>query len=209
EHDDSACIPIVYGNVSTPLKNIPDFATTNPDFTHRWTLYVRGLDPHADMSPFISKVIFKLHDSFAMPLRSVEKWPFEISELGWGEFEVQIKIFLKDSISKPLQLVHFLRLYPSEENGILLPIPPPSPLISVIAESYNEIVICSPSLKSVMKRAGIGNICTLSKLEKTSSPYPTVAKQELERLTATKNAIQTEISQVIEKRQALAKLLSK
>lgn len=60
-----------------------------------------------------------------------------------------------------------------------------------------------------MKRAGIGNICTLSKLEKTSSPYPTVAKQELERLTATKNAIQTEISQVIEKRQALAKLLSK
>ncbi|KGG51298.1 hypothetical protein DI09_3p600 [Mitosporidium daphniae] len=78
-----------------------------------------------------------------MPLRSVEKWPFEISELGWGEFEVQIKIFLKDSISKPLQLVHFLRLYPSEENGILLPIPPPSPLISVIAESYNEIVPCS------------------------------------------------------------------
>ena len=133
-------LPIIYGNVSTPLKNIADFANANPDFTHKWTLYVRGLDPNADISPFISMVVFKLHDSFAIPLRSVEKWPFEISELGWGEFEVHIKIFLKDSIAKPLQLVHFLRLYPSEENAHLLPITPPSPLISVVAESYNEIV---------------------------------------------------------------------
>lgn len=117
-----------------------DFSNASPDFTHKWTLYVRGLDPDQDLSSSISKVVFKLHDSFAIPLRTVEKWPFEISELGWGEFEVVIKVYLNDPTSKPIQLVHFLRLYPPEECTNLLIIPSPSPSISVIAEAYDEIV---------------------------------------------------------------------
>ena len=70
-------------------------------------------------------------------------------------------------------------------------------------------MIPTSPLKSVMKRAGIENICTLSKLDQTTSPYVIAAKQEMERLRAAKYAVQTEIDQVIERRKELAKLLAK
>lgn len=40
-----------------------------PDHTHQWTVSVRGVGEN-DISHFIKKVQFKLHDTYANPLRS-------------------------------------------------------------------------------------------------------------------------------------------
>jgi hypothetical protein len=59
--------------------------------SHRWTVYVR--DPeNRDLSHVVDKVVFKLHDSFEKPVRVVEAPPFELTETGWGEFEIGITV---------------------------------------------------------------------------------------------------------------------
>jgi YEATS domain-containing protein 4 len=57
--------------------------------------------------------------------------PFEVSETGWGEFEIGIKIYLRDPAAEPISLVHMLRLYP---------LGPPSTERPVISETYDEVV---------------------------------------------------------------------
>jgi hypothetical protein len=54
-----------------------------------------------------------------------------VSETGWGEFEIGIKIYLRDPAAEPISLTHMLRLYSAG---------PPSVDRPVIAESYDEIV---------------------------------------------------------------------
>ena len=73
-------------------------------------VYVRGLD-HEDLTPFIEKVVFVLHDSFPNNVRSVEKHPFVLEEMGWGEFEILIKIHFKQEYSKfSVNLSHMLKV---------------------------------------------------------------------------------------------------
>ena len=43
--------------------------------------------------------------------RIVSKPPYEVSETGWGEFEVQIKIHLADPQERPVTLYHVLKLF--------------------------------------------------------------------------------------------------
>ena len=60
---------IVYGSHATPLthlKNPPE--NVNETHTHQWTVSVHG-PGNSDVSHFIKKVVFKLHDSFAAPNR--------------------------------------------------------------------------------------------------------------------------------------------
>ncbi|WFD41599.1 NuA4 histone H4 acetyltransferase complex and the SWR1 complex subunit [Malassezia psittaci] len=54
-----------------------------------------------DLSYFIKRVQFRLHDTYTQPTRS------------WGEFEIQIKIFfVSEAGEKPLTTVHHLKLHP-------------------------------------------------------------------------------------------------
>lgn len=103
--------PILYGNTAEPLgaNKTPDMP---PDHTHRWTIFVR--DPNGqDLSRFIKKVIFKLHDTYPNPSRSIEAPPFEVTETGWGEFEITIRIFfIPEAAEKNIQLYHHLKLHP-------------------------------------------------------------------------------------------------
>lgn len=46
-----------------------------------------------DLTPLIERVIFQLHPSFNNPTRVVDAAPFHVTELGWGEFDIGIKIF--------------------------------------------------------------------------------------------------------------------
>ena len=47
-----------------------------------------------------------------------ESPPFEVTESGWGEFEIQIKLFfLPESNEKPLTLFHYLKLHPYQPGG--------------------------------------------------------------------------------------------
>lgn len=72
--------------------------------SHKWTVYVRGAT-NEDLSAVIKRVVFQLHPSFTNPMRVVESPPFELSECGWGEFEIAISIFFhSDACAKQLTL---------------------------------------------------------------------------------------------------------
>ena len=53
------------------------------------------------MSAYVKKIHFKLHESYGSPFRVVTKPPYEITETGWGEFEIIIKIFFIDPNERP------------------------------------------------------------------------------------------------------------
>lgn len=46
----------------------------------------------------LKRVVFQLHPSFNNPTRVVESAPFELSECGWGEFEIAISLFFHSDI---------------------------------------------------------------------------------------------------------------
>lgn len=54
--------------------------------------------------------------------------PFSVTETGWGEFEIQIKIFfVPEAGEKPLTVLHHLKLHPWQP---LAPAPAPAPAIA-------------------------------------------------------------------------------
>lgn len=55
---------IIYGNSAVKL----DRKREEDGHTHEWSLYLRSFDQE-DLSKFIRKVQFKLHDSYPNPLR--------------------------------------------------------------------------------------------------------------------------------------------
>ena len=71
--------PIIYGNTATVLTTTEREDLASPDHTHRWTVAVRsaaslpdsdevgGAD---DLSYFIKRVTFKLHETYPNPSRS-------------------------------------------------------------------------------------------------------------------------------------------
>ena len=85
--------------------------------SHKWTVYVRGANKQ-DISAYVSKVTFQLHASFPNPIRVVDAPPFELTETGWGEFEIGVKLhFANETREKDVELFHALRLY-SETDGV-------------------------------------------------------------------------------------------
>ena len=58
---------------------------------------MRGVT-NEDLSIMIERVVFQLHPSFSNPLRVVESPPFELSECGWGEFEIAISIIFHSDV---------------------------------------------------------------------------------------------------------------
>eukprot|EP00262_Sarcandra_glabra_P001520 TRINITY_DN11645_c0_g1_i2.p1 TRINITY_DN11645_c0_g1~~TRINITY_DN11645_c0_g1_i2.p1 ORF type:complete len:268 (-),score=33.93 TRINITY_DN11645_c0_g1_i2:106-909(-) len=127
-------IPIVFGTISFWLgKKASEY------HSHKWTVYVRGAT-NEDLSVVIKRVVFQLHPSFNNPTRVVESAPFELSESGWGEFEIAITLFFHaDVCDKQLDLYHHLKLYPEDESGHQTTKKP------VVVESYDEIVFSDPS----------------------------------------------------------------
>ncbi|KAL8246889.1 hypothetical protein R6Q59_008105 [Mikania micrantha] len=130
------CVPIAYGTISFWLGK-----KATETQSHMWTVYVRGAT-NEDLGVVIKKVVFQLHPSFSNARRVVESPPFELTERGWGEFEIAISIFFhKDVCDKQLDLFHHLKLYSEVEHG------PLSTKKPVIVESYDEIVFPNPSDK--------------------------------------------------------------
>lgn len=135
-------------------------------------------------SYFIKKVTFKLHDTYAHPLRSkapprsrscsneltvlisrlvaaIERPPFEVTETGWGEFDIVIKIFfVGEAAEKPITFAHHLKLHPwlpavpplpadhDPANGEL-PVPEPNTPALVLSPvhswQYEEVVFVEPT----------------------------------------------------------------
>ncbi|KAL8654964.1 MAG: hypothetical protein Q9210_001171 [Variospora velana] len=77
--------PFIFGSIAKHLDPITRPSTINADHTHQWTLYVKPCPPHPDLSYFIKKVQFKLHETYTNSLRTIEAPPFEVTETGWGD----------------------------------------------------------------------------------------------------------------------------
>ncbi|KAK2745649.1 NuA4 histone H4 acetyltransferase complex and the SWR1 complex subunit [Onygenales sp. PD_40] len=104
--------PFVFGSEAQPFdpaKRPPD---APEDHTHQWRVFVKGVNDE-DISYWLKKVQFKLHETYAQSVRTIEAPPFEVTETGWGEFEIQIKLyFVPESTEKPQTLWHSLKLHP-------------------------------------------------------------------------------------------------
>ena len=82
KRDTELVVPICYGTCAYYLGKKAD-----EYHSHKWTVYLREPE-HGDLSHVISKVVFNLHPSFKEPVRTLEKPPYEVTETGWGEFEI-------------------------------------------------------------------------------------------------------------------------
>ncbi|EMD40505.1 hypothetical protein CERSUDRAFT_148578 [Gelatoporia subvermispora B] len=150
--------PIIYGNTAVVLTQKEREALSTPDHTHRWTVAVRSAASASDsdivggaddLSYFIKRVTFKLHDTYSNPTRNVDKPPFEVTETGWGEFEIQIRItFVPESGEKAITTYHHLKLHPWTAVGSNEPeIPPLDAAMKmgpVHSWQYDEIVFNDP-----------------------------------------------------------------
>ncbi|CAI8616860.1 unnamed protein product [Vicia faba] len=127
-------VPIVYGNIAFWLgKKASEYQS------HKWTIYVRGAS-NEDLGVIVKRAVFQLHTSFNNPTRVVDAPPFELSEAGWGEFEIAITLYFhSDVCDKPLNLYHHLKLYPEDENSSMSTKKP------LVVESYDEVVFPDPS----------------------------------------------------------------
>lgn len=130
--------PIVYGNVARSFGKKRE----EDGHTHQWTVYVKPYN-NEDMSAYVKKVHFKLHESYANPSRIITKGPYEVTETGWGEFEVVIKLYFHDPTERPVTLYHILKLFQSPiVDGEISTHDAKKMLTS---ESYEEIVFQEPT----------------------------------------------------------------
>lgn len=140
----------------------------------------------------------------------VENPPFQVSETGWGEFEVTIKIFfVQDAGEKQMTLYHHLKLHPWMEGEN--PAPPPRDVAlkfgPVHSWQYDEIVFNDPfqsflniltsipptPLPRTSKKPVPYNTANTASLEASRGGVPeftqAMEKEEAERLEAVKKAV--------------------
>ncbi|RMZ82090.1 hypothetical protein DV737_g2159, partial [Chaetothyriales sp. CBS 132003] len=104
--------PFIYGTEAIPFNPANRPKDAPADHTHKWKVFVRGIN-NEDISYWLRKVQFKLHDTYVNSVRMIESPPFEVEETGWGEFEIAIKFyFVPESTEKPQQIWHGLKLHP-------------------------------------------------------------------------------------------------
>ncbi|XP_075160251.1 YEATS domain-containing protein 4 Gas41 [Haematobia irritans] len=132
--------PIVYGNIARSFGKKRE----EDGHTHQWKVYVKPYN-NEDMSVYVKKVHFKLHESYANPNRIVTKPPYEITETGWGEFEVVIKIYFHDPTERPVTCYHILKLFQSPIVDGELSATTMDPKKGLVSESYEEIVFQEPT----------------------------------------------------------------
>lgn len=115
--------PFIFGSEAVPFDPTSRPKDAPADHTHKWRVFVRGIPvpnpsnpnslTYTDISHWLRKVQFKLHDTYANSVRMIESPPFEVEETGWGEFEIAIKFyFVPESQEKPQQVWHALKLHP-------------------------------------------------------------------------------------------------
>ncbi|KAK1933184.1 YEATS family protein [Babesia divergens] len=118
--------------------------------THRWTCLLRSVNDE-NMTHYIKKVQFDLDPSFLNPKRVLTTMPYEVTEVGWGEFYIGVKLFFVDETLEPVQLQHLLVVCVSYVvlcHTVLQLNPPDStsqnPTIAT-NETFDEIIFNEPS----------------------------------------------------------------
>lgn len=103
---------------------------------------MRGVDGE-DITYWLQKVQFKLHETYSQSLRTIEApTPFEVTETGWGEFEVTIKLFFPpEANEKAASVYHQLKLHPYGEDKEAAK----ARRDTVVSQNYEEIVFNEPA----------------------------------------------------------------
>jgi YEATS domain-containing protein 4 len=71
---------------------------------------VRGVGSE-DISNYVASVEFTMDPSYPEPIKNITQPPFEVQLTGWGEFNIGIKLYFKDSSMEPVQHQKFLHLF--------------------------------------------------------------------------------------------------
>ncbi|XP_063378483.1 YEATS domain-containing protein 4 [Cydia fagiglandana] len=182
--------PIVYGNIARYFGKKRE----EDGHTHQWTVYVK---PYAneDMSNYIKKVNFKLHESYANPNRIVTKPPYELTETGWGEFEIVIKLHFHDPNERPVTLYHILKLFqsPASEGA------PPTVGRALVSESYEEIVFQEPTQLMQHLLTTVKPVTNGPRTHDTN--FEEKKEKTLEKIIAAQAKVRSEIAELKEKLQ--------
>ncbi|KAK2196429.1 bifunctional YEATS/YEATS superfamily [Babesia duncani] len=123
---------IVVGTYAFPLNQLEK--KRYGSMTHRWVCLLRSLD-NENMTHYVKRVQFDLDPSFLNPKRVISTMPYEINEVGWGEFFIGVKIFFVDESLEPMQLQHLLRLHAADNSTI------PT---NAVNETHDEIIFNEP-----------------------------------------------------------------
>ena len=103
-------ITIAYGNTHKLLEE-PRTLRHNSEYQnkHEWSVFVR-CPTEEDDRKYISKVEFELHPTFSDRIITVKRLPFSLKRVGWGFFNIPIKIFFNRKFvdSNPIELNHLL-----------------------------------------------------------------------------------------------------
>ena len=103
----------IIGNEAYQLPH-PAFPSPPDGHSKGWKVYVRPLPNGPDITTWLKKVQFKLHHTYANASRTVEAPDaFEVSETGYGEFGVEIRLYFPpESGEKAQYREHYLILSP-------------------------------------------------------------------------------------------------
>jgi YEATS domain-containing protein 4 len=83
-------------------------------------VYVRPVPGGPDISTWLKKVVFVLHETFPNPVRNVESPPFELEETGYGGFFIVVKLYFQPIASeKQQQRQHYLQLEAYGEEALM------------------------------------------------------------------------------------------
>ncbi|QLL32811.1 hypothetical protein HG536_0D03330 [Torulaspora globosa] len=186
--------PIIYGNTAKKFGEVrPPNAPA--EHTHLWTIFVRG-PQNEDISYIIKKVVFKLHDTYPNATRTIEAPPFELTETGWGEFEINIKIhFVDEANEKMVSFYHHLRLHPYYN----IKWEPQKPNDEISSIFYDELVFNEPNeefFKILMSRPG--SLLPSNKTE-TCVFSKQLEQEEIDRINMGIDKVDEEIKELKEK----------
>ncbi|CAK9294308.1 unnamed protein product [Gordionus sp. m RMFG-2023] len=194
--------PIVYGNVAEYFG----YKREEDNHTHKWSVYLRPYKEE-ELSLFIKKIHFKLHESYgANQNRILTEPPYEITETGWGEFEIAIKIFFIDPQEKPITIYHILKLFPphsshntsieSNFSGIQLSNTDSKPS-NVVSEFYDELVFQEPT--TIMYKLLTKNKSEYLAIAKHATNFENKKEQVLQAINKAQSKINFEIKELNEK----------
>ncbi|KAJ6234105.1 protein af-9 [Anaeramoeba flamelloides] len=103
---------VKYGNTSYELPS------PEGDNTHQWTIFFESANGE-DLSLYVKKVSFHLHESFPEPTIDVYVPPYEVTMNGWGEFTILIEVEFDDESNQRKEFSHLLKVFPPKNEHSL------------------------------------------------------------------------------------------
>ena len=115
------------------------------DGRYSWTVFLKG-----DISQ-VASVQYTLHPTFREPVVSGKGTNFAYSAVGWGEFNIVAKIYLKDKSKKPVVTNYWLRLFSTNQSKRERNSTPASGTVHVATAKLLRVRGCLPTPQRVVR----------------------------------------------------------